>query len=85
MRERAIASKYCWSYNEEGHEGKPVRKESGWFQSLVEKGVGGKETVSISAPGYGHITYQITRITRTKVFGYMVDDRSEIFTKADVI
>lgn len=85
MSDRVIATKHVWSYNEPGLEGKPVKIESEWFKTLCEVGVGNEFSVGMGAPGGGYIKYRIDRITKTKVFGTVVEDTSYILTEADVI
>lgn len=85
MSDRILATKHSWSYNEPGLEGKPVKIECEWFKKLCKVGVGGRVSVGVSAPGYGHITYEVDKITKTKVFGRLIEDRSGILTKEDVI
>lgn len=53
-------------------------KEYFMYDKCVKKGVGGEVTVDAAAPGVGHTTYKITKITDTWVYGYVAEDTTDL-------
>lgn len=37
----------------------------------------------VAAPGYGHVTYEVTRVNGAGVWGRVVENRSGVFTSAE--
>lgn len=56
-----------------------------YLDCLKHNKIGYIVTHSYGAPGYGHITYELTRITRMGVYGVVLEDSHGIHTPESVM
>lgn len=85
----------CWSVNHESDNHGCGKKQGEcpscevpydlYHDTVAKKKVGDLLCHSVSAPGYGHVTYRITQIDETGVYAEVVENTSGIFDPDDVI